>query len=178
MNCLKANQIDQLKNTDFVCGVFTAVNPKEHSYGYIMIIGTNDGCLMAFNNTSSEASAGLMGNGKKQLIFENGQIGSIKLNSNWVIIATHLGQIQRYKFTNNIFPTGNYQNDKISSISLDGAITAMEFDPSSFNEGIVGTSQGFIYYVNLTENQSLKIVSRINPTIDSPLLCQFDLNNP
>jgi hypothetical protein len=56
-----------------------------------MIIGTNDGCLMAFNNTSSEASAGLMGNGKKQQIFENGQIGSIKLNSNWVTIATHLG---------------------------------------------------------------------------------------
>jgi hypothetical protein len=53
----------------------------------------------------------------------------------------------------------------------------MEFD-QHLNEGIVGTSQGFIYYVNLTEHTGLKIVSRINPTIDSPMLCQFDQSNP
>jgi hypothetical protein len=49
----------------------------------------------------------------------------------------------------------------------------MEFD-QSLNDGIVGTSQGFIYYVNLNETTGLKIVSRINPTVDSPAICQFD----
>jgi len=66
-----------------------------------------------------------MGNGKKHQIFEKCQIGSIKMNSYWVIIANQLGQIQRYKLTNNIFPSGNFKNDKICIV--EGAVTAMEF---------------------------------------------------
>ena len=49
-NCLKAHQIGQLRNTDFVCGVFTH-SFVEHKYANMLIIGTGDGSLMAFNNT-------------------------------------------------------------------------------------------------------------------------------
>ena len=59
-NCLKAHQIGQLRNTDFVCGVFTH-SFVEHKYANMLIIGTGDGSLMAFNNTLQE----LVGNGKK-----------------------------------------------------------------------------------------------------------------
>lgn len=100
-NCLNTAQISQLANTDFVCGVFTHSFGKELDYLVIMIIGTSDGSLMAFKGKD------LMGNGKKYQIVENGQIGSIKLSKDNVVIATHLGQILRYKLTANIFPTGN-----------------------------------------------------------------------
>ena len=118
----------------------------------------------------------LMHKGKPhQIDADYGQIGSIKTNKESVVIATNLGKIIRYKLTTNIFPTGISKNEQFITLNpnLDGCITAMEFE-QHLNEGIVGTSQGFIYYVNLNEQQVLKIVSRISPTIDKPLLCQVD----
>jgi hypothetical protein len=38
-----------------------------------------------------------------------------------------------------------------TAIKLEGAVIAMEFD-ISLNEGIVGTSLGFVFYINLQEN--------------------------
>jgi len=71
------------------------------------------------------------------------------VNKENVVIATHLGQIIRYKLTPNIFPMG-LKNEMFTALNtnLDGCITAMEFE-KNLNEGIVGTSQGSIYYVNL-----------------------------
>ena len=51
----------------------------------------------------------------------------------------------------------------------------MEFE-KSLNEAIIGTNKGYVYYINLKDKKSLKLISRMMPTLDMPSICKFDAN--
>jgi hypothetical protein len=90
-----------------------------------------------------------------------GQIGCISVKNSSVLLASSSGAIFRYSVVaGNIFPT---KDTKSFSLQADGAVTCIQMDNLN-NEGILGTSKGNLYYLNLSERALIRIVSRAAPT--------------
>ena len=89
-------------------------------------------------------------------------------------MASSSGAILRYSVVaGNIFPT---KDTKTLSLQTDGAVTCIQMDNLN-NEGILGTSKGNLYYLNLSERALIRIVSRATPTPERISSVEFDTFN-
>jgi hypothetical protein len=155
---LQFSEIDmphELKDSDFVSGSFTMHMPAPVS-SCLLLLGTRDGALVAYNPLTYE----FLNFGSKLFAME-GQIGCISVKNSSVLLASSSGAILRYSVVaGNIFPT---KDTKSFSIQADGAVTCVQMDNLN-NEGILGTSKGNLYYLNLSERALIRIVSRAAAT--------------
>ena len=157
-----------LADTDFVSACFSQRLPQPIG-GALLLMGTSDGALVAYNPITFEFV------GQKRFILE-GQIGSIRVVNNMVTLASSTGCIVRYPIIDgDIMPPQDVS--KIVQVSADGAITALAMD-SLNGEGMIGTNQGNIFYVNLNEKAIIKLVSRVAATPDAITnICHDPTNN-
>lgn len=155
---LQFSEIDlpsELKDSDFVSASFTMHMPAPVS-ACLLLLGTRDGALVAYNPLSYE----FLNFGSK-LFAIDGQIGCISVKNSTVLLASSSGAIVRYSVVaGNIFPT---KDTKSLYLQADGSVTCIQMDNLN-NEGILGTSKGNLYYLNLSERALIRIVSRAAPT--------------
>lgn len=168
---LQFSEIDmplELKDSDFVSASFTMYMPAPVS-SCLLLIGTRDGALVAYNPLTYE----FLNFGSKIFAIE-GQIGCISVKNSSVLLASSSGAILRYSVVaGNIFPT---KDTKTLSLQTDGAVTCIQMDNLN-NEGILGTSKGNLYYLNLSERALIRIVSRATPTPERISSVEFDTFN-
>lgn len=158
----------ELKDSDFVSASFTMYMPAPVS-SCLLLIGTRDGALVAYNPLTYE----FLNFGSKIFAIE-GQIGCISVKNSSVLLASSSGAILRYSVVaGNIFPT---KDTKTLSLQTDGAVTCIQMDNLN-NEGILGTSKGNLYYLNLSERALIRIVSRATPTPERISSVEFDTFN-
>jgi len=137
--------------------------------GCLLLLGTRDGALVAYNPLSFE----FLNYGSK-LFAIDGQIGCISVKNSSVLLASSSGAIMRYSVVaGNIFPT---KDTKSLSLQADGAVTCIQMDNLN-NEGILGTSKGNLYYLNLSERALIRIVSRATPTPEKIKSVEYDTSN-
>ena len=87
----------------------------------------------------------------------SGEIGHVICNNQAIVIASSSGSIARYGTANNqVFP----QDSKhVQVLKADTSVTALAMDDLN-NEGLVGTSNGSIFYINFAEKMIIRIVSK------------------
>ena len=61
-------------------------------------------------------------------------------------------------------------------LKIEGQITSVSMDEMN-NEGLVGTAQGCIHYINFTEKYVIKLVQKASPFQDKIGLTKFDSPN-
>ena len=62
-------------------------------------------------------------------------------------------------------------------MKAEGAVTSLSMDELN-NEGLVGTTTGTIYYVNISEKVIIKLVSKASCMQDEVSLVRFNQANP
>jgi hypothetical protein len=104
-----------------------------------------------------------------------GQIGSISAKNNSVVLSSNTGMIVKYPIVHgNIYPPE--ETGQITSLKAESSITSLVMDDLNV-EGILGTSLGNIYYLNLQEQVLIKLVSRVCPIMDSIKVVRYDPTN-
>lgn len=87
----------------------------------------------------------------------SGEIGEISCTNQSVVIASSSGTIARYSISNgDLFPQ---DNKVVNILKAEGAVASLSMDELNV-EGLVGTSTGAIYYVNINEKVIIKLVSK------------------
>jgi hypothetical protein len=61
-------------------------------------------------------------------------------------------------------------------LKAEGPITALVMDELNV-EGILGTSLGNIFYINIQEQVLIKLVSRVSPLMDNIKVVRYDPTN-
>ena len=104
-----------------------------------------------------------------------GQIGSISAKNNSVVLSSNTGMIVKYPIVHgNIYPPE--ESGQITSLKAERSITSLVMDDLNV-EGILGTSLGNIYYLNLQEQVLIKLVSRVCQIMDSIKVVRYDPTN-
>mmetsp|Transcript_15803 Transcript_15803/g.21390 ORF Transcript_15803/g.21390 Transcript_15803/m.21390 type:complete len:250 (-) Transcript_15803:1274-2023(-) len=158
----------ELQMTDFTCATYTPRLPAPHKSELIML-GTSDGAIAAVNpNPKDLDNIGLLDwleHGKKELILGE-PISAIVYKHSQVVITGASGQVIRYADKHaQVLPPDD--RDMITRIKTDEPITSTQMDDQN-NEGVVGTADGNIKYVqfNDDQNQCVKLVSKVTPYLD------------
>lgn len=140
----------------------------------MLIIGTNDGNVVVFDPDQEE----FMNFGMKTPCLKC-QIGHIIIKNNYVVLAGSNGSILKYPISvNKILPP---EDPNLCCLqNAEAGITALMMDDMNM-EGILGTTLGNIYYVNLANNpeerQLIRLVSRAAPGLDTISMVRFDNTN-
>ena len=152
----------------------------------MLIMGTQDGSVMVYNPVQQS----FVENGRKAKV-ARGQIIGINASKKEVVLATSEGNIWTYKRFNSLFPhqapAGEEENKKRGqdfkpkcfSISKSGVvpITCMSIEEGN-GEGIFGTRTGDIYYINMADQEPIRIVNRLAPHFEKIMYARFDPTNP
>lgn len=105
----------------------------------------------------------------------NGQIGTISVKNNCVVLSSSSGMIVKYPIQGGkILPPEDAS--QIISMKAESAITSLIMDDLNV-EGILGTSMGNIFYLNLEAQQLIRLVSRAAPGLDEIGIVKFDPAN-
>lgn len=171
---------EELKESDFVTAAFTDIMALQQT-SYVLL-GTARGELAAFNPKDDTWVEN--GNIVKCL---DGQIGHIRVRNGHVIIADSAGQISRYPIQGGrVFPPADmdniqnlYANQPVTSNSQSQskvAITSLVMDELNL-EGVAGTSEGNIHYINFQEKMMVKLVSRVSNVMEPVEFLEFDSQN-
>jgi hypothetical protein len=166
---------EQLKNVHFVSVEFT-----EHSASpRYAVIGASDGSLVGWDETNQEWVDFARG----EVI--DGQVGAISIKANaekrTVVVGSSRGCLCRYPLEGNTIQPAD--PDEITIFNCDSAIVALSMDERN-REGLVGTENGTIYYVNFDDDDAfnsvypIPIVSSNNINRDAISLLQIDPGNP
>lgn len=132
-----------LIDTDFVCASFTQIMPAPYNRS-LLILGSADGAIVAFDPENQE----FIEFGNKKYIMQ-GQIGTISARNNSVVLSSSTGVIVRYPIVlGNIYPPE--ESGQITSLKAESPITSLVMDDLNV-EGILGTSLGNIFYINIQE---------------------------
>lgn len=119
---------------------------------YLTLIGTADGSIVAFDNKSNE----FVQSGHKQPALR-GQIGHLVVKNDSCVIGSSGGSIGRYLIKTGEETFNPFPHHNLKIYNLDSAVTAMSMDTEN-TEGIIGTENGTIYYINFDEKILLKLV--------------------
>lgn len=140
---------DELALSNFVTGAF-----KEDK----VLVGCSDGTLCAFTISNGKDAA--LEHGRKAVISKQrpSSITQISIRHNNVVVANAAGSLLSYSIG-----AGTHQSllppedmEKISQTKLNaGCVTAVSMDEKN-EEGMIGTSQGKIFYVSLKEGKDKK----------------------
>lgn len=78
------------------------------------------------------------------------------------MIALSTGMILKYPIAEN-----NYleQTAQLTQLKAENAVTSLVMDEQNV-EGVFGSTDGNLYYMNITEQQIIKIVSRVASGLD------------
>lgn len=166
-----------LQNTDFTCATFTPKLPAPYNCELIML-GTSDGAIAAINPNPQENSKFFwLEHGKKEFILGEA-ISSIIYKYSQVVICGAQGNLIRYADKSaKVMPPDD--PDMITRIKSEDPVTACCMDDQN-NEGIIGTSEGSIKYIqfNDDQNQTVKLVSKVSPYMDQINIIKYDQTNP
>lgn len=79
-----------------------------------------------------------------------------------MVIALSTGMILKYPIAEN-----NYleQTAQLTQLMAENAVTSLVMDEQNV-EGVFGSTDGNLYYMNITEQQIIKIVSRVASGLD------------
>lgn len=110
----------------------------------LLLLGSSDGAIVAFDPEEQE----FIQFGNKKYIMQ-GQIGTICARNNSVVLSSSTGVIVKYPIVQgNIYPPE--EPGQITSLKAESPITSLVMDELNV-EGILGTSLGNIFYINLQE---------------------------
>jgi len=152
-----------------VTAAYTPLPPNSDGQAMI-ILGAIDGSIVAFDPAKEE----FLNFGQKSHIM-NGQIGTISVKNNFVVMSSSTGMIVKYPIQGNkILPPED--PSQIISMKAESAITSLVMDDLNV-EGILGTSMGNIFYLNLEAQQLIRLVSRAAPGLDNIGIVKFDPTN-
>jgi len=133
------------------------------------MIGTADGAVVAVNPNPRDLSninkLDWLEHGKKEFILGE-PISSIIYKHSQVVISGGLGNLIRYADKSaQVMPPDD--RDMITRIRAEEPITATQMDDQN-NEGIVGTANGAIKYIQFNDEQSqcVKLVGKVTPYLD------------
>jgi len=163
-----------LQGLDFLSVEFTYYLPAPANTYYV-VIGTSDGSLVAYDLQRNEyVDIGTSG----EII--DGAIGAISVKSGSIVIASSRGVISQYPLVGTQIQPEDI--DMVTEINCDAAIVAISMDDQN-NEGLIGTENGTIYYVNFGDRADLSIypipiVSSNNINRDRISLVKIDPGNP
>lgn len=151
---------------------FTPVMPNSDKS--MLVIGTSDGAIVVFDPEQEE----FLNFGQKSHLIK-GQIGTIVVKNNSVVMAGSDGMICKYPISGSrVLPPEDGKS--IIVMRAESAITSLVMDDMNM-EGILGTSLGNIYYVNLAANeeerQLIRLVSRASPGLENISMVRFDNTN-
>jgi|TARA_B110000285_G_scaffold166226_1_gene185724 hypothetical protein len=169
LTAFHATPPDQLKNVHFVSVEFT-----EHSASpRYAVIGASDGSLVGWDEKNHEWVDFARG----EVI--DGQVGAISIKANAVVVGSSRGCLCHYPLEGNTIQPAD--PDAVTTYNCDSAIVALSMDEAN-REGLVGTENGTIYYVNFDEADPsvypIPIVSSNNINRDAISLLQIDPGNP
>ena len=119
---------------------------------YLTMIGTSDGSLVGFDNKSNQ----FVHAGQKQAVLR-GQIGQIIANADSIVLGSSGGCIARYFMKTPDTEYNPFPHHNLKIFNLDGAVSAVSMDDQNC-EGLIGTENGSIYYINFDEKILLKLV--------------------
>jgi hypothetical protein len=174
---------DNLKNVHFLSIEFTQYLPAPANT-YYAVIGASDGSIVAYDMEKRE----YVDVGTRGAVVE-GQVGAISIKkeaSDRIVVASSAGCLCQFSIYDTVIgaqiqPPVYGDPDVITTFNCDSAIVALSMDDHN-NEGLVGTENGTIYYVNFSDvDQSLypiPIVSSNNINRDSISLLKVDPGNP
>jgi len=133
------------------------------------MLGTSDGGVVAVSpypkDPSNIRNLEWLEHGKKELIMGEA-ISAIIYRHSQVVITGSSGLVIRYADKHaQVLPPAD--KDMISKIKAEEGITATQMDDQN-NEGIVGTTEGNIKYVQFNDEQAqcVKLVSKVTPYQD------------
>ena len=135
----------------------------------MILLGCSDGTILTYDVEQLSFVGG-------KVRVADGQIGSISIKNNRVVIGTSAGRLLMYSVQGNRFEPPSDPN-KVVTLQVEAAITALAMDDLN-SEGILGTSNGNIHYVNLQEQQQIRLVSRVSTGLDRVSSVSFDPSNP
>lgn len=172
---------EELKECDFVTATYT---PTILTLGgqAIILLGTAQGELVAYN--PKEETWVDRGNQHKIM---SGQIGYIIVRNGQCVVADSSGHIARYPIPGgkilppedpDVITTLNV-SQPLTSGSLPQTktpITALVMDELNV-EGIIGTAEGNVHYVNFQEKMMVKLVSRVSSVMEPIDVVSFDSQN-
>lgn len=163
---------DRLQNVHFLSVEFTQLLPAPAGTYYI-VMGASDGSIVAYDNQRHE----YVDVGTRGEVIE-GEVGVLSLKSSSMVIASSQGVISHYPLVGaQIQPV---DPDTVTSFTCDAAIVAVSMDDLNY-EGLVGTENGTIYYVNFQDSNNvdasmypIPIVSSNNINRDRISLLKID----
>lgn len=145
---------------------------------YYILIGANDGSLIAYNQQTSQ----YVDLGKRGTVVE-GEIGVVSVKDKTIVIGSSAGIICHYHIKDcdilpqmsDYIPTGG--QDPVTRFNVESAVISISMDEQNM-EGLIGTEAGCIHYVNFgQEKMIIKLVSSNNHNQDAVDFCRFDKFN-
>lgn len=145
------------------------------------VVGTSNGSIVAYHVFADDEGLQhtLVDFGASQVI--EGQIGAMSVAANSLVLASSRGWLRQYPLVGaRIQPE---DPDRTATFICDSAIVALSMDDAN-DEGLVGTENGTIYYVNFADPSGdssvypIPIVSSNNINRDAISLLQIDPGNP
>lgn len=146
------------------------------------MMGTSDGGIVAVNpypkDQSNIRNLDWLEHGKKELIMGE-SISAIIYRHSSVVITGSNGLVIKYADkSGQVLPPAD--KDMINKIKADEGITATQMDEKNI-EGIVGTADGNIKYVQFSDteqSQCVKLVSKVTPFLDEIKILKYMQDNP
>jgi len=163
-----------LQGVDFLTVEFTQYLPAPANTYYI-VIGTADGSLLAYDLQRSEyVDIGTRG----EVI--DGEVGAISIKNGSIVIASSGGVVSQYPIVGTQIQPED--QDMVTEFNCDSAVVAVSMDDMN-NEGLVGTENGTIYYINFADRidpsiYPIPIVASNNINRDRISLVKIDPGNP
>lgn len=150
-----------------------------------LLIGCSDGTICAFDSKTGAFCE----NGKKAPLKKPAkEVTQIVVRQNQVVVATSSGCLYNYsipagtKFEQSVLPPED-QEKTVQTEMKEGSIVAISMDDKN-EEGMIGTSQGKIFYICLKENKERKqqklqvqLVCKVSPSLEDIDLVRFDPSN-
>ncbi len=105
----------------------------------------------------------------------SGELGIISCKNNSVVVASSTGTIAKYSIQGDkIFPS---DNKNVNIMKTDSAVVALYMDELN-QEGIFGTSNGNVYYLNFLDKIMIKLISKASQFQEEVAIAKFNNVNP
>lgn len=172
---LQAFEVDnvpaEFQASDFTSLAYTQFMSGPGSGGtYFAVLGASDGSMTAYDlNNNMFYDGGV----KKWCI--SGEIGHARVNNQTTVVASSSGTIARFAVQlHGLFPT---ERNQVQFLRADGPIVSLAMDDLN-NEGLAGTANGGLYYLNFNEKMIIRIVSKAYCVQKPVTSFRFNESNP
>ena len=136
------------------------------------MLGASDGSQLIFNPNKNE----VLEEGQKNVIMQE-EIGHISFKGGSVVLAGSQGRLARYGVvTGDLYPSGD--PDQVTTIlNPYGGVASLQMDEKN-DEGIIGTTKGYICYIQFSEKVLIPLVSKVDSGMETIRHVDYDSFNP